>query len=37
MCTLYTLSFIISYLVTRETEMFIKELNYIFKKNKIAN
>ena len=37
MCTLYTQLYFPSFLVTRETEMFIKKLNYIFKKNKIAN
>ena len=37
MCTLYTQLYFPSFLVTRETERFIKKLNYIFKKNKIAN
>ena len=37
MCTLYAQFYSPSLLVTRETEMFTKKLNYIFKKNKIAN
>ena len=37
MCTLYAQFYSPSLLVTRETEMFTKKLNYTFKKNKIAN